>query len=73
MKFMEYTRVEKAQIIRRGGDKARQLEKECFDWLMSLDLPEDVREVVESTDPIIQLFGECETIEEVIELARLEG
>lgn len=70
-KFNEYTKSEKENIIRKGGDKKRELEKACLDWLDTLDLPEDVADIVHSTSPILELYGTCETIEDVIELSRL--
>lgn len=67
--YEEYTRSEKEAIIKRGGDQRKQLEKALNAWLDTLDLDERVQSVVDSTDPIYELFGWCETKEDVIEEA----
>lgn len=70
IKFNDYTRTEKQDIIKRGGNAYRDLEKACFEWLDTLSLPEDVDDFVRSSDPILEVIGDCETEQEVIDFIK---
>ena len=47
---MEMSLMEIQEIVKRGGDALRQLNKEVADYLDTLQLSEEVRDVIAGTD-----------------------
>ena len=56
---MEMSLMEIQEIVKRGGDALRQLNKEVADYLDTLQLSEEVRDVIAGTDinSMAETFG----------------
>lgn len=70
--FLDYTAFEKHLIIMRGGYERVQLERSFYNWVEDLPLPADVFRVINDTDPVLELFGLCESMEDILAVACLE-
>lgn len=57
------------KILKRGGSAKLQLEDELCEWLDSLTLSSIAREVVDSTDTLIDVFGLCTCVQDVEDMA----
>lgn len=57
------------KILKRGGSAKLQLENEITEWLDSLTLSSVAREVVDSTDTLIDVFGLCTCVQDVEDMA----
>lgn len=68
-KYLELTRDEICEIIRRGGDKKTKLNYEVAEHLNGLDLSERARDVIASTDinAMAEAFAGLITAQEVEE------
>lgn len=66
-KFIEMDKVEVVAIIRRGGDKERNLETSIREWLDSLSLTDKAEELIAETDPksILETFYLCKNADDV--------
>ena len=66
---MEMSLMEIQKIVKNGGDALRQLNKEVADYLDTLQLSKEVRDVIAGTDiaNMAELFGGLHSEKEVEE------
>lgn len=71
MEYLEMSRNEIRDIVNRGGDKKRKLDKVVADYLDTLDLSEVARDVIAQTgiNDMAETFAGLFTVEEVEETA----
>lgn len=69
--FEDYTKNEKATIIKNGGIKKRDLEKAFKKWFFENEdyISNDVIDILNASDPVLDIYGICDTVEELIDLA----
>lgn len=71
MEYLEMSRNEIRDIVNKGGDKKRKLDKVVADYLDTLDLSEVARDVIAQTgfNDMAETFAGLFTVEEVEETA----
>jgi hypothetical protein len=71
MEYLEMSRNEIRDIVNRGGDKKRKLDKVVADYLDTLDLSEVARDVIAQTgiNDMAETFAGLFTVEEAEETA----
>lgn len=69
-KYTELTSSEIDEIIRRGGDAKEWLNNAVLAHLDKLELPQRARDIINSTDPVCELFAGLYTAEDVEEYIR---
>lgn len=71
MKYLEMTKKEIREIVNRGGDQKRKLDKAIADYLDSLDLSEVARDVISETgiNDMAETFAGLFTASEIEEAA----
>lgn len=63
--YTELTKDEINDIIKRGGDAKKQLNKAVMDYLDTLDLSDKARSFNNDTDPVCECFVGMYTAEEI--------